>query len=166
MLEILVPVVGVLAVIFFIDFKLRSRAGSDEGKWPYYAKKILSAAEQALYFRLSNALPEYIIFVHVGLSRLLGVKKGINTQAWENRIGRMSADFVVCAKDSSIIAVIELDSASREREDRKVAAKKDKAFIEAGVRVIRWQIKSLPDVAAIKVAFHDARKSPAKVWRL
>lgn len=67
----------------------------------------------------------------------------------------MSADFVVCAKDSSIIAVIELDDASHARENRKVAdAKKNTALRAAGIRVIRWQAKSLPDEAAIKATFH------------
>jgi len=168
MIEILVLVVAVVAALAFIDFKVKARAGSDKGEWPYYAKKVLSVAEKTLYFRLSIALPEHIVFSQVGLSRLLGVKKGNkNTEAWNNRISRMSADFVVCTKDASIVAVIELDGASNESEDSTDAdAKKDKALIAAGVPVIRWQTKSLPDVTAIKAAFHDARRSRAKVWRL
>ncbi len=91
----------------------------------------------------------------VGLSRLLSVKKGHNFQAWLNRINRMSADFVICTKDSSIVAVIELDDASHEREDRKIAdAKKDNALSAAGIHIIHWQAKSLSDKAAIKAAFH------------
>ena len=148
----------VVAVALFIAAKARSRAGPEEGPWPFYAKKPLSVPEQILYFRLGKSLPEHIVLAQVGLSRLLGVKKGSNFQAWLNRINRMSADFVICAKDSSIIAVIELDDASHEREDRKVAdAKKEKALGAAGIRIIRWQAKSLPDEAAIKTAFHTQR---------
>ena len=41
----------------------------------------------------------------------------------------MSADFVVCNKYSSIVAVIELDDATHQRNDRQAAdAKKDKAL--------------------------------------
>ena len=147
-------VIVVVAVALLAVAKAKSGTGSVEGPWPFYAKKPLSAPEQVLYFRLSKLLPEHIVLAQVGLSRLLGVKKGNNFQAWQNRINRMSADFVVCSKDSSIVAVIELDDASHEREDRKAAdAKKDKALSAAGVRVIRWQAKSLPDEASIKAAF-------------
>jgi very-short-patch-repair endonuclease len=122
-----------------------------EETWPFYARKPLSEPEQILYFRLIKALPEHIVLAQVQLSRLLGVKKGNNSQAWFNRINRLSADFVVCNKDSSVVAVIELDDASHEREDRqKTDAKKDKALASAGVRMIRWRTKALPDDAAIK----------------
>lgn len=102
-------------------------------------------------FRLIQALPEYIILAQVQLSRLLGVKKGNNYQAWLNRINRMSADFVVCTKDSSIVSVIELDDATHQREDRQAAdAKKDKALTSAGIRIVRWQATSIPDIATIQ----------------
>jgi very-short-patch-repair endonuclease len=147
--------VAFVAVALFIAAKVTLVAGSEEGPWPFYAKKPLSVPEQILYFRLGKSLPEHIVLAQVGLSRLLGVKKGNNCQAWQNRVNRMSADFVVCSKDSSIIAVIELDDASHEREDRKVAdAKKEKALAAAGIRIIRWQAKSLPDEIAIKAVFH------------
>jgi len=157
MTELIVLVVIVVAVaIIRIVAKVKSGIGLREGLWPFYAKKPLSIPEQVLYFRLSKSLPEHIVLAQVGLSRLLGVKKGNNFQAWQNRINRMSADFVVCSKDSSIVAIIELDDSSHEREDRKAAdAKKDKALSSAGIRIIRWQVKLLPDEATIKAAFHD-----------
>jgi len=66
----------------------------------------------------------------------------------------MSADFVVCNKDSSIVAVIELDDATHQREDRQAAdAKKDKALGSAGVQIVRWQAKAIPDLATIQKAF-------------
>jgi very-short-patch-repair endonuclease len=155
-------VIVVVAVALFVAAKVKSSTGSETGEWPFYAKKPLSSPEQALYFRLSNSLPEHIVLAQVALSRLLGVKKGNNYRAWANRINRMSADFVVCSKDSSIVAVIELDDASHEREDRKVAdTKKDKALSAAGVRVIRWHAKSLPDEVAIKAAFGAQPGAPA-----
>ena len=63
----------------------------------------------------------------------------------------MSADFVVCNKDFSIVAVIELDDATNQNESRRVAdTKKDKALSSAGVRIVRWQAKSIPDIATIQ----------------
>jgi very-short-patch-repair endonuclease len=151
-------VTTVLALIFiavviaaFVLIAKRAQGGLGEAEWPFYAKKPLSAPEQTLYFRLTEALPEHIVLAQVGLSRLLGVKKGNNFQAWNNRINRMSADFVVCAKDSTIVAVVELDDSSHEREDRKAAdAKKNKALKAAGIRLVRWHVKRLPNGAAIR----------------
>lgn len=57
-------------------------------------------------------------------------------------------------KDSSIAAVIELDDATHQRKDRQVAdAKKDKALASASVRMVRWQAKAIPDIAAIQAMF-------------
>lgn len=140
-----------LVVIFVIKGKVSGGVGDEA--WPFYAKKPLSQPEQILYFRLTKALPEHIVLAQVQLSRLLGVKKGNNFHAWNNRINRMSADFVVCKKDSSVIAVIELDDASHERKNRQAAdIKKDKALSSADIRVVRWQVKAIPDEATIKAA--------------
>lgn len=151
----LLPLIIVVAVIVVLTI-LKAKARGEDGDevWPFYAKKPLSQAEQVLYFRLVHALPEHIILAQVQLSRLLGVKKGNNYQAWFNRINRLSADFVVCNRDSSIVAVIELDDATHQKEGRQATdAKKDRAMASAGVRVVRWHAKSIPDIVAIQSAF-------------
>jgi very-short-patch-repair endonuclease len=85
---------------------------------------------------------------------------GLNFGEWFNRISRMSADFVLCSKDSTIVAVIELDDASHKKAGRQAAdAKKDKALRSAGIRVVRWQTTSIPDEAAIKATFIPAQQS-------
>src|SRR6185437_13706650 len=96
-------IVVAIAAIVLAALQARTARVSEAGEWPYYAKKPLSAPEQILYFRLGEALPQHIVLAQVGLSRLLGVKKGNKSHAWNNRINRMSADFVVCGKDSSIV---------------------------------------------------------------
>lgn len=154
----LAVVVGIAAIVV-AALQAKTGRASEAGEWPYYAKKPLSAPEQILYLRLSGALPQHMVLAQVGLSRLLGVKKGSSFHAWNNRINRMSVDFVVCSQDSSIVAVIELDDASHARDDRRIAdAKKDRAITAAGIRIIRWQAKALPDEASIKahVLMHQA----------
>ncbi len=141
-----------VAIHFYTQFAKPNSALEDE--FPYYAKKAMSAPEQILYFRLVKSLPEHVILAQVGLSRLLGVKKGYNFAAHNNRINRMSADFVVCAKDASVIAVIKLDDASHEREQNRLNdAKKDRALGAASIRVIRWHVRSMPDEAIIREEF-------------
>lgn len=136
-----------------IRLTIKSKIFKDE-LWPFYAKKPLSQPEQILYFRLVQALPNHIILAQVQLSRLLEVKKGNNHQAWLNRINRMSADFVVCNKDSSIVAAIELDDTTHQREDRQATdIKKNKALESAGVQIIRWQTNAMPDLGTIQRTF-------------
>jgi very-short-patch-repair endonuclease len=155
-LLIIILVVVMLVVLALI--KANGQGGvSDDGVsdevWPFYAKKPLSQPEQILYFRLVQALPDHIILAQVQLSCLLGVKKGYPHQTWLNRINRMSVDFVVCNKDSSVVAVIELDDATHLRKDRQIAdAKKDKSLGAAGIQVVRFPVKVIPDLTAIQKA--------------
>jgi len=156
-MESLILVLAIVAIAFFISKNASSKNDDKNKPWPFYAKKPLSQPEQILYFRLVQALPDHIILSQVQLSRLLGVKKGNNYQSWLNRINRMSADFVVCNKDSSIAAVIELDDASHNSKDRQNAdEKKDKALKSAEIKIIRWQVKSIPDITAIQIAIKQS----------
>ena len=144
----------VIAVLALAMLKRRGPTEKHEGPWPFYAKRPLSPPEQVLYHRLIKALPEHIVLAQVQVSRVLGVKKGFNFHEWNNRINRLSYDFVVCAKDSTVLAAIELDDKSHEGAVRAdTDAKKDKASHAAGVRLIRWHVKTLPDQAAIQAAF-------------
>lgn len=139
------------AAIVLAAVRRKSAAGTPEGPWPFYAKRPLSVPEQVLYHRLVRALPEHIVLAQVQVSRILGVKKGFNFHEWNNRVNRLSYDFVVCAKDSTVIAAIELDDKTHEAVGRThVDQKKERATAAAGVRLIRWQVKTLPDEAAIR----------------
>jgi len=156
-MELFFAVLGILLIVVFILIPLKPKAATQDEVWPYYPKKLLSQPEQVLYHRLVEALPDHLVFAQVQLSRLLGVKKGHDYRAWLNRINRMSADFVVCRKDGSVVAVIELDDQSHQKAERQAAdTKKDRALSSAGIRLIRWQVKAMPDLEAIKAAFADA----------
>lgn len=151
----------ILLVIFAVAIAIAlSRklplAAKDESAWPFYAAKPLTEAEQVLYHRLVKSLPECIVLAQVQLSRVLSVKKGFNFHEWNNRINRMSLDFVICLKDSTIVAAIELDDKTHEKSDRKAAdAKKEKALAAAGIPLIRWHVSAIPDVATIRMTFVD-----------
>src|SRR5690606_38823748 len=113
--------------------------GSADGEWPFVLKPVMSAPEQVLYWRLVNALEDHIVLAQVQVSRVLGVAKGANVMSWNNRINRMSYDFVICTKDAQPICVIELDDASHNRQSRQEAdAKKNRATAAAELRLVRW----------------------------
>jgi hypothetical protein len=153
-MKLLVVALVVLAVCAVAFFAMRRRsAGGGDTPWPFYPKKPLTQPEQVLYHRLVAALPEHIVLAQVQLSRVLGVKKGFNFNEWNNRINRMSLDFVVCLKDSTVIAAIELDDKTHEKASRAEAdAKKERALSAAGVALVRWSVSALPDDNAIRGA--------------
>ena len=118
--------------------------------------------EQVMYFRLIEALPDYVVLPQVGLSRFLGVKKGSNFGHWFNRINRMSVDFLVCTKDFKIISAIEMKNTTHNDKNRKLKKKKkDKALFSADIRMIRLQISNLPDTENIKILIRGAESSPS-----
>lgn len=143
----------VMALVLALALALRGLSAIEKETWPFYAKRLLSNPEQILYHRLAKALPEYLVFAQVQVSRVLGVKKGSNFHRWNNRINRLSYDFVVCARDGRVVAAIELDDSSHKAARRATTdAKKDRATASAGVRLIRWSVSALPDESAIRAA--------------
>ena len=158
----LVLVLLLFALAVLVILKKRGLPAAADGPWPFYAKRPLSQPEQVLYHRLVKALPEHIVLAQVQVSRVLGVKKGFKFNEWNNRINRLSYDFVVCTKDSTVLAAVELDEKSHETASRaETDQKKDKATSSAGVRLIRWHVKALPDQAAIQAAFSEKQSNPS-----
>ena len=157
-LQFLLPLLAILVIMFGVLGAVAKRrgsrgAGGDE-PWPFYAKRLMSAPEQILYHRLVEALPDHIVLAQVQVSRVLGVKKGFKRNEWNNRISQLSYDFVVCSKDSSVVAAIELDDQTHEASDRKETdKKKERATAAAGVKMLRWNVKALPGAEIIKNAF-------------
>ena len=138
----------IVAIAIFSGYR-RSSAASEP--WPFYLKRLLTQPEQVLYHRLVKALPNHIVLAQVQVSRVLGVKKGSRFHEWNNRINRLSYDFVICDKAAAVIVAIELDDKSHESDSRRATdAKKSKATLDAGLNLVRWQVKSLPDEAMIQ----------------
>ena len=150
-LPTVVILVTLVVVALVVLKRLGLLTGSAAGPWPFYVKRPLSKPEQVLYHRLIRALPEHIVLAQVQVSRVLGVKKGARFHEWNNRINRLSYDFVVCAKDSTVLAAIELDDKSHESEVRRTTdERKNKASSDAGLRLIRWHVRNLPNEEAIR----------------
>ncbi|WP_137936770.1 DUF2726 domain-containing protein [Chitinivorax sp. B] len=143
---------GAVAVVVLAALRLLLGSGRKrEESWPFIAQKPMSEPEQILYFRLTQAFPDHIVLAQVGLSRILGIRKGADRQYWFNRISRMSVDFVLCNRDASIVAAIELDDASHQRPDRQAAdEKKDRAVAAAGIRMVRFHVRNMPTVPRLR----------------
>jgi hypothetical protein len=110
------------------------------------ARRLLTAREQSLFDVLSSLYPNHKIFVQVALSQLIDVPENHPERtAIRNRFSQLVLDFVLCAADLTVLAVIELDDRSHERTDRKAAdARKTKALADAGLRLVRIPAGGLP----------------------
>jgi hypothetical protein len=171
MLEILLGAVALIVVVLgagiaLVVLRAKGSDAKSRGPWPFSLRRPLTEPEQVLYFRLHQALPDYMVLAQVGLSRFLAVRRGHNARDWYNRISRMSVDFLVCTKDASVVAAIELDDASHQQQDRANAdAKKELALKAAGVRLVRWKVGAMPDEAAIQMSIATATTTRTKAPR-
>ena len=130
---------------------------SDES-WPFIAKKPLTRVEQALYFRLIDALPQQIVLAQVPMTSFLRVRRGQTWSEWHSRISQKSVDYLICERDFSIVAAIELDDASHDSPARVHAdATKSRALTSAGVTLVRWRTTAMPDIATIRSIVDDIR---------
>lgn len=150
---VLLLLVSLVVVVLAVAKRRGLIPAAGPSKWPLFVKKPLTQPEQVLYHRLISALPEHIVLAQVQVSRVLGVSKGANFHEWNNRINRLSYDFVVCRMDSTVIAAVELDDKSHDSNARAgTDGKKDKATADAGLKLIRWHVRALPDIAEIQRA--------------
>lgn len=135
----------------------RNRSPSLNQPWPIEPKRtLLSQPEQVLYRRLSQACPRHIVLCQVQLLQMLRFKRGGWNRGIANRISQLSIDFLVLNPDTSIVAAIELDDGSHERADRRAAdARKAHALKSAGVPLLRWHTRQLPDASAIQAALDE-----------
>lgn len=151
---LLIGLALIAAVLSVLVAKLKPRDGSLDNPWPLEAKRqLLSERERALYQRLVQSLPNHIVLAQVQLLQVINFQRGRRTHAIFNRISQLSLDFLILNPDTSIVAAVELDDATHTREDRRRAdARKSHALQSAGVPLIRWNAKSLPDASAILAA--------------
>jgi very-short-patch-repair endonuclease len=160
-LIVIAVVIFVLIIwsLFSANDKPKKESIDDMKVWPYVARELMTAPERELYRRLQQALPDYLIFSQVQLSRIIDVAPEAQKQAWLNRINRMSVDFVICATDGAkILAAIELDDSSHDQAERiKADSKKDKALQSAGVPIIRWPVKGMPQPQQLRADFLKRR---------
>ena len=138
-----------LAAAFIAATKLgllKKGRGGQTDHWPVFPKKILTPVEQQLYQRLLRAYPDHVVLAQVAFSQLVGVKKGENFTAIWNRYNRLTADFVVCNRDFSIAAVLELDDRSHDHPARQDADRRKAAICEAArIPLHRLNVNPLPN---------------------
>ena len=131
-----------------------------EEPWPLSARSLLSERESEFYHHLIALYPNHQIFVQVALSQLINVDRNHpECDSIRARYKQLVADFVLCARDLSVITVIELDDRSHERADRQDAdARKNKALADAGIRLVRVPAGTLPSEHALRALIETDEK--------
>ncbi|HET7730146.1 MAG TPA: DUF2726 domain-containing protein [Usitatibacter sp.] len=141
-----------VAASLFAFWRLSGRGGA---RLRYQQIRPLSPPEQALYWRLVEALPECVILSQVTFSRFMkpdtgGLAPRREYQALRNRVSQKTADFLVCLKDFTVVAAIELDDSSHvESLDRQ----RDELLRAAGIAVLRVPSRDMPSVARLRELF-------------
>ncbi|MDP3511705.1 MAG: DUF2726 domain-containing protein [Sulfuritalea sp.] len=142
-------------VLVVIGILKRMQQDRSAAPWrhAFYGKKPLSEAEQVLYFRLKEAMPECIVLAQVALPALVGIESGRDYRAAFNRIASKYVDFVVCLTDFTVVAVVELDDKSHARPDRvRADTTKDNALRLAGHPILRFKVHRMPTVEQLRAA--------------
>jgi len=153
---VIVIVIVVAAAAIFAFARLNSQKRETllrvDGQYVYEMSKPLTEPEQVMYFRLRSALPECEVLAQVTFSRFLkpSGKDAKRRFGALQRINKKSADFLICLKDFTIVAAVELDDASHNAEKDK---DRDAILATAGVKVLRWHVRDLPSEQAIRDAF-------------
>lgn len=143
---------GLLAFWLARKLTVRQPLRPSAVRWPLVARSILSAREQALFQQLVELYPDHLVLAQVALSQLIDVRETArNRRALRNRFSQLVADFVLCTRDFSIVAVIELDDTSHSRSARAAAdARKAIAVASAGLRLVRIGSGPLPAAADLR----------------
>ena len=136
------------AVVAFAIHRRRSRPVAGL----YESTKPLSEPEQALYWRLKEAMPECIVLGQVSFSRFL-LPKSASTKtrrALFLRISQKTVDFLVCLPDFTVVAAVELDDKSH---STKKDVRRDEILQSAGVTIVRLNVNNIPSAQELRAAF-------------
>lgn len=122
---------------------------------PYLSKKPLTATEAKFYHLLAQALPDHEVLAQVQISSFLKVDnakiKQTDSYRWFNQIAQQSVDYLICTKDFSVVAAIELDDKSHTKAEAIARdIKKTNNLAAAKVPLIRWHAEVMPELEVIK----------------
>ncbi|MEO5928061.1 MAG: DUF2726 domain-containing protein [Patescibacteria group bacterium] len=141
---------GLLAEVFGL-----SGVGSDE-KMSYRKKDSLLTAAEKSFYRTLRPIAEknnYLLFAKVRFEDLLWIPHGVeNRLALRNHVQSKHIDFVFCDKENvRPVLAIELDDASRQRDDRsRRDAQVDQILRIIGLPILRVRVRTSYDAVLLE----------------
>ncbi len=117
--------------------------------------RLLNDSEQELYHRLCEAMPNMLVFAQVGVAQLALARGRPEAQRLSRMAGR-GVDFVICDREFSIIAAIELAWPSAGQETNSAEDEKRMALQSLGIPLMVFRPNDLPDADTISREIADA----------
>ena len=141
----------------------RDLMGADPsaGEGPKYEQfRPLSEPQQVLFWRLVEALPECVVLAQVPFTRFMkppeaGEKIAVrHYRTMYARISQKRVDFLVCLRDFTVVAAVDLDDLSHEgRRDPT----RDELLKSAGIVPLRVFAEAIPSVETLREMFTASR---------
>jgi very-short-patch-repair endonuclease len=145
-----VSAIALLALAAFVATALAQRRRRNAVPDKPVRRRPLTPRQQAMYHRLTQCLPEHVVFSQVALSSLLTARD----RATRSTFNRKVADFVVCSRAFEVQAVVALDDGARGGSVRAFDGRRDALLESAGYRVLRYS--AVPDVMDVLRDFQSA----------
>lgn len=150
--------IAVIVVVILVAILMKSNIGlsgsstEKQGGYRYKAKKIMTANELEFFDRLVSALPEYYVFPQVSFGAILQADMNDPKQQHGARLtfAQKMADYVIFDKKQSIVAIIELDDRTHNKQKDD---KRDAMLKMAGYKILRYESKNKPSVETIRNHF-------------
>lgn len=133
--------------------------------WPPQGTRIMTSAERLAWGVLSAAMPGYMVLAQVPIARFTRVPMRNSYSEWLRRIGNHCADLLVCDMASHVIAVVHLQPAGgepNERAQRRLARMK-RVLKAEDIKVFVWTEGALPTAGAVREALLGAGSGGASI---
>lgn len=125
--------------------------------WPPQLVRVMTLPERQAYDLLRRALPRnHLVLAQVPLARFISVPTRHPHHEWLRRVGRMSADLLVCDGASRVIAAVEVHGAEETERSRARHVRLLRVLKAAGVPVHVWRADDLPAAAEVRRLFAPA----------
>jgi hypothetical protein len=121
--------------------------------WPPQAVRVLTLPERRAYDTLRKALPGRLVLAQVPLARFISVPTRNSYSDWLTRVGRLSADLLVCDHSSRVIAAIDIQGADESARSQRRHARMAEVLRAAGIAVHHWNADALPSVSEARALF-------------
>ena len=106
--------------------------------------RLLNDAEQILYYRLCEAMPNMQVFAQVGVAQLAQLRGRQESRRLAKLAGR-GVDFIICDPDFAIVAAIELAWPTDCEGENSPEEEKRRALHSLGIPLIVYRPNQLPD---------------------
>lgn len=175
---IAVALAGVVVLLLVLRYIARARERAERLRpqrdaldtvmaWRPEVTRVLTQHERQAWRTLVQAFPDHVILAQVPLQRFLKVPKRHSYGEWLHRVGRLTADLLVCDAATQVLAVVEVHSPRDSERSKQRHDRLSRVLKEAGVRLVVWIENAIPsaDVARTTVLPLPAVGEPAAPQR-